>query len=251
MRSTQLKTSWSLRRWQNHLDELYGGVNKKREPLETYARLTEMAAGTARGVREKDEELIQKYMPRFLSWLLGLSNQLNIDLEQSTFDYYPGVCTYCRQSYNCACKITKDEEHRIHDEEEIQNLQRDHEKPSNLDDWVGMFNKIYGEVNESVGKEDLLFHLLEELGEVCEIIRHYTISNENLEEWSEEVTSEDVEVRLKQELSDLFAWYCGISNILGVQIDHRMKMTYEETCPQCNQNPCECNPYRVHRKIRL
>lgn len=251
MRASGLKTFWSLGQWQEHMDDLYSDVNSRREPLETFARLTEMAAGTARGVREEDEELIQKYPPRFMAWLLGLSNQLDIDLEQATFDYYPGVCTYCRKSSNCACSVTDEKNERISDEEDIIRLKQKREKPSNLDEWVGMFNKIYGNVNEKIGEEDLLFHLLEELGEVCEIVRHYTITDEKLEEWSDQVTPDDIETRLRQEISDLFAWYCGLSNIMGVQVDHRMKMTYEESCPQCNKKPCSCDPYRIHEKVRL
>jgi len=251
MRSAQLRTNWSLRRWQNHLNTLYGNVNEQRRPLETYARLTEMAAGTARGVRENDDTLIQKYMPRFLAWLLGLSSQIGIDVEEVSFTYYPGVCTYCRSSSSCACRITDSNRERLVEQSDIRELQSDHNKPSTLNEWVGMFNKIYGDVNRSVDERDLLFHLLEELGEVCEMIRHHMVKHQGLEDWSDEINSNNINILLNQEVADLFAWYCGIADVLGVQVDHRMKMTYEESCPVCHSNPCECNPYRVHKKRRI
>lgn len=251
MQTAQLQTHWSLSRWQDHLNGLYGDVNEQRRPLETYARLTEMAAGTARGVREDNEQLMQKYMPRFLAWLLGLSSQLDVDVETVVFRYYPGVCTYCQSSRNCACGITNNSGERLVKESDISRLQSKHEKPSTLNEWVGMFNKIYGNINRSVGERDLLFHLLEELGEVCEMIRHYMIKDQDLEDWSDEINSENINVILSQEIADLFAWYCGIADVLGVQVDHRMKMTYEESCPVCYSNPCECSPYRIHSSRRL
>jgi NTP pyrophosphatase (non-canonical NTP hydrolase) len=244
------RTNWSIAQWQTHLTKMYGNVNDKRRPLETFARVTEMATGISRGVREEEKEIMKKFFPRFLAWLIGLSSQVNVDLEQAIWDSYPGVCTYCRKPKNCTCKLGP-KQPRIHQTEEIDKLQAQYPKPDNLLDWVAMFARIYEGINRETGRMKMLGHFMEELGEVCEAIRFHLVPAGDLVTWKVEVSHEQIEDLLRQELSDLFAWFCGLTYHMGVELDAYMKEIYQAVCPVCINIECTCSPYRVHQSLRL
>lgn len=246
-----LRTNWSLSQWQHHVSQMFGNVNKQRSPLETFARVTEMATGISRGVREEDKEILKKFVPRFLAWLLGLSTQLGIDLEEAVYNSYPGVCTYCRLPEGCTCKLQRTNEERISNPKEIKQLQSRHPRPPNLLEWVGMFEHIYLDINKNTGHLKMLGHFLEELGEVCEIIRFHLVKDEDLERWNVTLTRIDIEKLLPQEFADLFAWFCGLAYTMGIEIDAFMKDIYQATCPECVRTICECSAYRVHKSLRL
>jgi len=246
-----LRSDMSLSWWQSHLDSFYGDVNSKRQVLETFARVTEMATGISRGVREENKEILEKFMPRFLAWILGLASQLNIDLEKAVWDNYPGVCPYCRKDINCSCKISKDYTNRLSDGDEVKKYQLVYQKPENLVEWVGMYSRIYGQINKNTGKMKMLSHFLEELGELSEIIRFNIVAEEDLVKWNVALSKSEIKQNLDQEISDLFSWFCGLADILGVEIDYFMKGNYGAVCPECASKPCDCDPYYVHKKLRL
>lgn len=249
--SWNLRSNMPLSGWQKHLSGIYNDVNSKRRVLETFARVTEMATGISRGVREENKEILEKFMPRFLAWLLGLASQLKLNLEDAVWNNYPGVCPYCRKESNCSCKITKDYSSRLNEIEEIKKFQSKFNKPANLIEWVAMYSRIYEGINKTTGKMGMLSHFLEELGELSEIIRFSIVSDENLKKWDITLSRSEIELNLTQELSDLFSWFCGLSNILGVEIDYFMKENYGVICPECVDKPCKCDPYYVHKKLRL
>lgn len=246
-----LRTNWSLSQWQHRLSEMFGNINKQRNPLETFARVTEIATGISRGVREEDKEILKKFVPRFLAWLLGLSTQLGIDLEEAVYNSYPGVCTYCRLPEGCTCKLKRTTDERISDPNEIEELQSRHPRPTNLLEWVGMFAHIYHDINKNTGRLQMLGHFMEELGEVCEIIRFHLTLDEDLERWNVTLSRTDIEKLLPQEFADLFAWLCGLANSMGIEIDAFMKDIYQPNCPECAKPVCECPPYHVHNALRL
>lgn len=249
--SWSLRTNWELSSWQNHLSSIYNKVNKQRNVLETFARVTEMATGISRGVREDDTKILKKFMPRFLAWLLGLSSQLDIDFEEAVWNSYPGVCPYCRKSISCTCKLDKDIKSRIKDINEIKKFQAMYPKPTDLVEWVSMFGRIYEDINNNSGKMKMIGHFLEELGEVCEIIRFSIVNEDKLKTWAIPFSKNEINLLVKQEFSDLFAWYCGLAHKMSIDIDSEMKDIYGSLCPECSKQVCVCDPNKVHKKLRL
>jgi len=244
------RTNWSIAQWQERLRNMYGTVNDQRRPLETFARVTEMATGISRGVREEQKEIMKKFFPRFLAWLIGLSTQLGVDLEEAVWGSYPGVCTYCRQPEACTCKL-RPKKDRIVNRDEIEQFQTAHRKPDNLIDWVAMFSRIYKGINKETGRMKMIAHFMEELGEVCEAVRFHLVHDADLKTWKVELSRAEIETLLRQELSDLFAWFCGLTYQMGIELDAYMKEIYQATCPVCIGTHCTCSPYRVHSKLRL
>lgn len=249
--SFPLHSRLTLQGWQSHLQDLYGKVNSERRPLETLARVTEMATGISRGVRENNHEVERKFFPRFLSWLMGLCNQLDVGLEQAVYDSYPGVCAYCRSPADCTCKLSKVPQQRLRDAAEIKALQAKNSMPNHLREWVALFGRIYGTINKEATPMKMLSHFMEELGEVCEIVRFHLVTDAQLAEWKVGITRAEINTHLREELADLFAWFCGLSFELGIDVDSEMKDIYQAACPECLGSPCVCSPYRVHRKLRL
>lgn len=248
--SNFLRTGWSLKKWQDHLEKMFGHVNKERHPLTTFARVVEMATGISRGARGRDRELIQDFFPRFLAWLLGLASQLDINLEEAVWNTYPGICPYCKTDKDCGCTVN-DNYNRIKTIKESQEYQKKYSKPKNLIEWEAMFGKIYGAINNELRTINIITHFIEELGELCEIIRFSLITPEQLKKWKIQITKEEIIQLLNEEFSDLFAWYCGLSAHLGVEIDFNMSEIYREHCPICINDVCECAPDQIHIKIRL
>lgn len=244
-----MRTDWTLSGWQSYLDEMYGEVNNQRDPLATFARVTEMATGFSRGVRENDDQLLRIFAPRFFAWLLGLASQLDVNVEEAVWRNYPGVCAYCRESQDCTCRLEGGEKERITEPSEISKLQEQHTKPGTLLEWVGMFDDIYCRVNENTGKDKMLGHYMEELGELSEMIRHFKYARQNGADIF--LSEHQARTMMEQELSDLFAWYCGLLSLTNTELDANIKRIYDPLCPVCNSKPCECDPNYVHDEIRL
>lgn len=237
-----LRTNWSVKEWQNHLATLYAGQNAQRRPLETFARVVEMASGMARGIREDDKEGVQKFASRTLAWVLGLATQMNVDLEACLWAAYPGVCTHCKQVEACVCRL-KPKLPRLTAAERTA-FQSTHKLPSSMVEWQAMFNRIYGNVNRMLGTDKSVLHFLEELGEVSEAVRFAIAPDSPFDK----LVSQQM---VKDELADLFAWFCGLVNLKAIEVDHFMMRTYSDSCPECLTKPCKCDPYHVHSRIRL
>jgi len=45
---------------------------------------------------------------------------------------------------------------------------------------------------------------------------------------------------LMEEIADVFAWLASLSNILGVDMEDAVVAKYDNKCPKCGKNPCEC-----------
>lgn len=107
-----------------------------------------------------------------------------------------------------------------------------------------MFSRIYSTINEAHGTLKCLAHFQEELGEVSEMIR-FAIAPES------PMPKTECDRKLRQELADLFAWYCGVINRASVEVEGTLKEVYGDGCPECHARQCVCDPYHVHSKVRL
>jgi NTP pyrophosphatase (non-canonical NTP hydrolase) len=238
----------SLNGWQLRLAAVYGEANLKRQPLETFARVFEMCSGMARSVhRDADdsERTLGEFAPRALAWILGLASQLDVDLERSVWDAYPGICPHCRNAVGCVCRLQPTSRKRLTDSE-VKTYQAKHggQAPQRLFDWQGMFHGIYGPINDLVGEPKCLLAFFEELGEISEMIRFLQAPDSPL-------NKDIIQQRLSDEFADLFAWYSTVCAFRNLDIDVLMWDIYKEACNECNQIPCTCDPHHAHPKVRL
>jgi len=85
--------------------------------------------------------------------------------------------------------------------------------------------EIYFDNDSKRGKEKTFIWLIEEIGELAKEIRKSDKKNEAME----------------AEFADVFAWLCSKANLYGIDIEKCVINKYENGCPKCRKNPCECN----------
>lgn len=236
---------WSIAEWQERLNHIFKDVNKQRSESDIFGRMVEMISGIARGVRDKNDHTVKWFSPRALAWILALASKLDIDLDERLWHWYPGLCPHCRKDRSCKCIIGSEKPSRINDAIDINDAQEKHSRPDTIDDWMKLLKCIYGDSNSEVVENlKILIHLQEECGEVHEAIRHKLTSVPTLSE----AYRED---HLTQEMSDLFAWFCGAMNATNTNVSFHMKELYMDSCPDCHQSTCKCAPDFVQSKILL
>lgn len=158
----------------------------------------------------------------------------NTTLDDIVWEKYPGFCPFCfhklpeasrrpmRPRSPCICILDLPEvERRAEDltEEQKEELERQqHEKlanyatqhaddkPESIAEWDDMFEEIFGKKLFVFHFDSVVFHLLEEIGEVSNsLVRLYTY---NLQR-KEKVTTEELSNRraaLKNEIADVMSW---------------------------------------------
>jgi len=242
-----LRTGWTMGRWQQHFSEMFDDVNSQRSGSEIVGRLGEEISGFGRGAVRQDDQsarLMRHFSPRVMAWLFSVSSQFDIQLDQEVWHWYPGVCAHCRRAESCTCKVAGTNQARLHDEDEILQLQDQHDRPGELSEWIAMFGRIYGESNRSLGICEAFRNLYEERDELHEIVRHALTKHPVL-------PADEVRMRLGQELSDVFAWFAAISADRYPSVDENLKDLYHESCPICFRMPCQCDADAVHDQILL
>lgn len=216
---------------------IYGDRNSTRTKEATFAHFVEVCGMlTVHDRRKKREHFdITDALCKALGWYFPLLAKLRIrSVESLVFRKFPGVCPYCREvPHNEAkCKLVKGTESTVSHSEVTEIFDREWDRrPSGLNDWQTMFNRIYPR-NLNDGARSTI-GLFEELGELSEAVRvfdahpHYFLG----------------------EAADAFSYIMGIAN------EHQMREAQEDRefsfereflsrypglCPQCGSRVCIC-----------
>lgn len=183
-----------------------------------------------------------------ISYLCGLSELLNVDLQQCFLKRFPNICPYCLVS-PCKCYETNKKSalsipQRKYAEEldykydyltkeiKIKDICVDFDFIANMISDIYPLNKLYW--NISRGPEYHINKCLEELGEIQEAYSLY-------------ISKSDTERKLfvsvvTDEICDLLAWVIGAWNLSckDISITEFLEKMYRHSCPSCNQAICEC-----------
>ncbi|MFW9780079.1 MAG: MazG nucleotide pyrophosphohydrolase domain-containing protein [Candidatus Heimdallarchaeota archaeon] len=46
---------------------------------------------------------------------------------------------------------------------------------------------------------------------------------------------------IREEVADVFAWLCSVSNLLDIDLEAAAWEKYPDQCPRCEENPCKCS----------
>ncbi len=82
---------------------------------------------------------------------------------------------------------------------------------------------LYGARDLKRGTRDTFLWLVEEVGELSEVLRKEHTAG------------------LREELSDVLAWLLSLSNVLGIDLGEAFSAKYGSVCPRCMQAPCSCS----------
>ena len=222
---------------------IYGNKNKDLSFEYIYSFLTRKTAYLTREIVRTDgrdkSKVINTYIES-LSWLIAISQKLEIELESSFFSKFPTICPYCTEA-PCVCSQT----HRKPEftsnakaikEELFQKRNSIYRSGSPKIYAPEMINQIYPSNKNIYNIFGGFYHssrIFEELGELHEA---YTKLNED-KFYNKE--------NINDELADILAWMLSLWGIEFKNIDlgDAIDSYYINGCPTCNNQECVCGNY--------
>ncbi len=173
-----------------------------------------------KGMRKGNTEKLKKNLLIGGSWLIEIANRMHIDLEDSLWERFPGVCSYCGNA-PCICKSIKQEQRK--------KVRVDASKrPRSVAAFQQMFNTIYPQASRTIYEAGV--HLAEEIGEVSEAIHAYS-GEHKAEQFS----------AIEDEIADEFSCIMGVANSAGIDVAQGYAEMYYQNCHVCHEAPCVCN----------
>ncbi|MHA2007741.1 MAG: MazG nucleotide pyrophosphohydrolase domain-containing protein [Promethearchaeota archaeon] len=93
-----------------------------------------------------------------------------------------------------------------------------------ISDFQDLIKKLYIERDQRRGIHKTFIWLIEEIGELANLLRKRKIDKNNVTE----------------EISDIIAWTTSLANLLDIDIESALFMKYPNMCIKCKSNPCIC-----------
>ena len=220
---------------QSYFNNLYAPLNSERDWQEIYGYLARTSGYLTRSIIKGNVK--PQDFSRPISWLFGLANKLDIDIQESFFRKYPGICPYCIEKKCCCLKTNKKPKvHRqawkIVEERDEQFVIVSKFKKMSLNGAAENLQDIY-QSNEVIwhfsGPWMNCSKLFEEVAELHEVVSKYLIG-------------EKVQRAVEEEFADVLAWILSSwsCQYKDLSIDDEIKEYFYNDCPVCLQNPCCC-----------
>lgn len=212
--------------WQDEFYSLYGHIDADLHLYDIMLQIVADASRIAEAMRRGEYSVALPYIPRVFSWLCSLTSKcrLNRDkfgdlstgrrLSEIIWEKYPNLCYFCAQP-RCMCPaihvdgMTAEERSRqlgsVH--VALEQARASRERPITLDEWVEMFERVYGAVNAARSSAEKTFHFLEEVGEVEIELRKADRILNGLPISGEERAKG---IQLEPEIADVFSWLVSV-----------------------------------------
>lgn len=227
----------SIDAWQAAFWTLYGHKDDK---LPLYDMMLQMIVDATRlteAMRKSRYDEAFTCLPRVFSWLCSMSakcaanpdeyadlSPVSQTLSEIIWHKYPGVCSLCAQK-RCVCPtfnadLLTDGERDEMVRSRATTLEAERQlgvRPTTLDEWVGMFELIYGTVNGSRNAEVKVMHFWEELGELEVELRKADRKKYGAVPPGQE--SSHAAISWEDELADVFSWLSSVY----LHIDSRLR----------------------------
>jgi NTP pyrophosphatase (non-canonical NTP hydrolase) len=91
-----------------------------------------------------------------------------------------------------------------------------------IHEFQNMMRQVYFQRDSERGKVGTFNWLLEEVEEL----------KEALEEGNKKA--------IENEFADVLAWLASLANVVNIDLEKAAMSKYDNCCPKCGQNPCEC-----------
>ncbi len=234
--TSDLNDELSISFFQKYVDALYYGRNQNKPVYELYIYLYQASGNLSKSLSVED--LGDEVYIKMLSWLFVLSSRLGIDLQESYFKKYPGICPFCLEP-QCVCyKTHKRPQRPIPAYKMREEMYFKYETiinsgmVLNLDNAVKNINRILA-VNEAIrvvsGSSHLVFRIYEEIAEVTEVLSGFQKGEKPLD-------------AVGDEIADVFAWILYTWSIVfpAKSLDESLIAYYYQGCPLCKSYPCLC-----------
>lgn len=234
------KNNWSLDEWVKQINAIYEQSNGERDFKDVLLFSFEEVGRCSQLVNRDHDDQILDIIPRLFKWfsILYAKSGIKLPVSDMIWNKFPGICPYCKHS-SCGCMFSK-ERFNYYDLVKKAEETRDF-KPKTLDEWQGLFEKIYSR-NGDYKMEKNVSHLFEELSELSEVHRlHFIEADKDL---------------VGMELADVFSWIMGFANYYDQRRKNRryllsdaLEKSYGNLgCPDCSEfrknhniNNCCCS----------
>lgn len=218
--------SATLDHWLEEFWSVYSTPDLERDLHRTWSMAYEDATRVGEAIRENKPKNCLKYLAHTFCWIASFVAKLKYDLrvherfKTPGFEYklssvvwekYPGICPKCLEE-NCICPVLEGEEFLkgTAKERKLALARRNNREklPDSMDAWGKMFADIYDKAHFIRSLDELGFHLLEEMGEVEEVIRKLA-TYETLQQ-PKKPTKKQLQSDLVKEVADTVSWCFSI-----------------------------------------
>ena len=220
-----LKPHSSFADYQKFVQAVYGISNLRNFSVhDMISNITRFSMRGLKGIRKNDTEKIKINTVIALSWFMSLMNQFDINVDESVWQRFPYLCSYCGEC-PCACKLKKIKKR-------LKIKLNDKIRPKTIADFQKMFNEIYPATSRTL--EHAGIHLAEEVGELSEATLMLRGQH----------TPESFD-QFKLEASDLVSCMMGVFNSAGIDYEKTLVEMFSHGCHECHQTPCVCEYNKV------
>lgn len=91
-----------------------------------------------------------------------------------------------------------------------------------IKEFQNMMRQLYFSRDAERGKEKTLSWLEDEVQELREALQEGNIQE------------------TEKEFADVLAWLASLANVVGIDLEKAALSKYDNKCPKCKMNPCEC-----------
>jgi NTP pyrophosphatase (non-canonical NTP hydrolase) len=216
---------------------IYGDRNSVRSKESTFAHFVEVCGMLTIADRKKKRDVVDfaDALCKALGWYFPLLAKMQVkSAEMLVFRKFPNVCPYCRMAPHeeAACKLVKGTSRTLNHADVLIKFNEEWDRrPAKLDEWQGMFNRIYPRSVNEAGRSTI--GLLEELGELAEAVRVFDVHPQYF----------------LGEAADTFSYIMGLANehaVREAQEDRHFSFEkeylhrYPGLCTQCGSKVCIC-----------
>lgn len=284
----------SIDDWQREMSYLYQNRNLKRDPIRMWLRAVSDASKVGEAVRKDEFHEAMEQLSHTFAWILTTTSKLYTtqfegqpaltdsdgkplaSISDILFAKYPGICPYCGMGEICHCPVLRKtiaKETKAERRNRLRDIRRtaivQGTLPRSLPEIARMFDRIYGEAHYEVGLDIIVFHFLEEVGEVAWCLTSLFDGTRNTADPA------SLSIQLVEEIADTIAWAFAITNKMAFlasqdlslrvlrfpqksnyqksdpQLDYDLLTTWlwytyagseydTLRCPKCRRRPCQC-----------
>lgn len=217
----------TLDHWKEEFWFLYHKPDLKQNLHRVWSMAYEDATRVGEAIRENNMKDCLEHLAHTFCWIAcfvaklaegsRISKHFKIPqfqrLSNVVWYKYPNICPTCF-SERCICPLKKRLDKPSEEEQRIK-LETFRDKPApdfSMERWEKMFERIYENAHFIRSLDELGFHLLEEMGEVEEVIRK--IATWGGKKWRDEPQEEEdlvkLQLRLVEEVADTVSWCFSI-----------------------------------------
>ncbi len=91
-----------------------------------------------------------------------------------------------------------------------------------INEFQKLMKQLYFSRDDERGQEKTLSWLEDEVQELREALQEGDIKE------------------AKKEFADVLAWLASLANVVGIDLEKAALSKYDNKCPKCKQNPCDC-----------